>query len=223
MLKVFFLLMALGALTLGAAEKPVYEQNFDEEVPGRVPNNWKVRWGQPGNDTFLVSSRQAASGDNALELHHHSDTPMFGIGVELGNVVSNGTLRVAYKLRLAPGTDLGFEVRDSERKVSVARWNFSRAVFMSASTKPGAKGGRIWIGGTRSDEWYSVEILLPVGKDKGEMIRYSITDMAGKTSSAEVEYCRTDKPLQYFYVNFPPAGGAETVVYLDDLMITHVE
>lgn len=188
-IKQFGILAAtVAGLALWGEGKTLYSQDFEDEVPGSGPKNWRVRWGKQGEDTLQVSGAESATGDNSLELRHNAETPMYGVGLELPEAVGTGKLVVSYKIRLSPGGELGFELRNARRQVSNARWGFSRGVMMSASTRPGGKGGNPWIGPTRSGEWFTVSAEVPVGVEYGDQIRYTLTDAAGKTATGEFEY-----------------------------------
>ncbi len=168
-----FTLMLAGIAAISTSSTPLYaqtqtgrvlyQQNFDDQIPGDIPKNWRYAWGTQGDDMFLISNERSVTGHNSLVLDRLTgeNESNWGFGIKMP-AVQNGWTVVSFCLLIqGAGTDAVFttEIRDAqssaEETVNIG-FNKKKALLsVKGARKP------VTIGQLPTDAWVRLTIWLP--------------------------------------------------------------
>ncbi len=215
-------------LTAGVAiadSRVIFNDDFEDEVPGRDPKNWKQAWGTQGEDALTVCSEKAATGDKSLLIERGNNDKNWGFAPKIPQIKETaGTMTLEYCFQLeGPGNAawVGFELRSRNNKEKHAlTWSIRDFKLIMVSTVPNApKRGRTSGPLITPGTWYKMKITAPLSKASGDNAMIEITNLGSKeVSNYEVVYNHPSAPGA-FLINFHPAKN-NFKLYIDDVKVT---
>ncbi|HEY3379531.1 MAG TPA: hypothetical protein VGL77_18805 [Armatimonadota bacterium] len=156
--------LAQSALAPSPEELAVrWKQDFEDDMPGSIPQGWQKLWGEMGDDILAASNTRAQTGKLSLLLDRMTSQTgtMWGMGTEFPDVNKGwAMLSYAFLVRGAgESAGFGWEVRDPSRtnlrvvNVGVANRKVS---LMSSDWKISQPLGQYV-----EDGWYRITLWLP--------------------------------------------------------------
>ena len=148
------------------AEGPLWQANFDAQIPGEQPRGWGHYWGEQGDDLMTVSNMESVSGKNSFLLDRTgTNEAMWGWGVGLPAVTA-GTVVLSWCFRVhGRGNDahFGWEIRypNGRERVAVVGVGDRGVVLQSGNWQ-----NSVLLGRCEEDTWVRVTLELPTRDGK---------------------------------------------------------
>lgn len=214
-----FLFSVFAAFTVAAgveaAEKIIYQEDFEESIPGRLPEKWGVVWGEQLDDILAVSSENSYGGDNALLLFRKDKPQQWGFGVPLPKV-EKGVATIEFMLLLEGAGNqacMSFEIRDRrDGNPGLCVVTLEDFKILDPKCRPPLNLDR--------GNWYQLKFSVPVSETDGNSIRFEIADVKNsKSSSMEIPMKEYPQNFGLLCINTQP-GKNNFKVFIDNVKVT---
>lgn len=143
------------------AEEPLWQQDFEQQIPGERPAKWAYGWGNPGDDLLVISNMRSVSGRQSLLLDRMGENEAHsGCFTRLPEVTSGWAVLSWCFLVEGRGHDacFGVEVRESSLKTRVVAVGVSdRRVRLTDANY----GNAVLLGTYQEAAWYRIRLWLP--------------------------------------------------------------
>ncbi|MCF7855683.1 MAG: hypothetical protein K9N51_12855 [Candidatus Pacebacteria bacterium] len=156
------------------AKTLVWEDDFEERLPGQLPKGWSRYWGEQGDDQALVSNINVLEGKRCLLLDRRTGTnkSQWGLCRPFPDIPKGRAVLEIPFLIHGKGNDVRFcfdirgEKTINEHLILFSFWE--KRLSFSAKMAEGKKFGRgIVLGENVHDHWHKLVIHL-VARDSGK-------------------------------------------------------
>ena len=161
-----------------ADETVIVNQNFDKQVAGELPEGWVHAWGNQDDDLFRVSSENAASLKNSLEIDRESGSNLNHWGLKRDFTAPNqGMTEISFNICIVgPGSQVGLYIELRDRRatnkeallLTCAFYKLKGGIYSHTANKPGLEFGRYVAG-----KWYHLSMNLPGNRQVGDQVLVS--------------------------------------------------
>jgi hypothetical protein len=219
-----------GGQTPAAAA--LWSETFDSAVPGQEPAGWTFRWGNRGQEQFVVSNVESVSPPNSLMIdRRETQQPAQWGFASVMPEVADGWAQLSVDFRTdSAGEDRGvsIEIRDrSAPNAAIARMTLGgpelTLITLNRGIESTKKLDAAKLGAIEAGRWYRLQLWMPTPGGQQEQIHATLLAQNREDplkweavgDAVQLKATWPERGYGQFYVNL--GAAKRSLVYLDNI------